>query len=70
MYELHPEGLKDLPHFDYMVGVRQREYADKPKDHAGTSVYWDPYQDRAQRMCRQDLRESCLEVRGTSEKTC
>ena len=39
-------------------------------DHAGTSFYWDPYQDRAQRMCRQDLHESCLEVRGTSEKTC
>ena len=33
MYELHPKGLKGLPHFDHMVGMRQREYADKQKDH-------------------------------------
>ena len=33
MYELHPKGLKGKPHFDHMVAMRQRKYADKQKDH-------------------------------------
>ena len=33
MYELHLKGLKDLPHFDHMVAMRQRKYADKQRDH-------------------------------------
>ena len=33
MYELHPKGLKGKPHFDHMVAMRQRKYADKQRDH-------------------------------------
>ena len=33
MYGLHPKGLKGLAKFDHMVGLRQREYADKQKEH-------------------------------------